>query len=63
MIFHPELKTEEVYLADIYPWTDIRHMSGICPHYVRSISFFGFQLFCWKVYFESERVFFGFMER
>ena len=43
--------------------TDIRHMSGICPHYVRSISFFGFELFCWKVYFESERVFFGFMER
>ena len=31
----PELKTEEGYSADIYPW---RYMSDQCPHYVRTTS-------------------------
>ena len=34
----PELKTEEGYSADIYPWRDI------CPHYVRQTSREGYML-------------------
>ena len=38
-IKQPELKTEEGYSADIYPWI---YMSAQCPHDVRTTSHEGY---------------------